>query len=364
MKHFFSCTLLIAFLLYNNILIGQVHDQSWRSIIYASEDTWYASEQAQEIAENVLLYQRTIGGWPKNTPMHLPLSTNEKKKLISLKDDLNNITIDNGATTQEMFFLSKMYKNVKDEKYEIAFLKGLDYLLVSQYENGGWPQFYPLREGYYSRITYNDDAMISVLKLLKRLLKDPDYYSIIPSTQTLKKVTNAFDRGVDCILITQYKKDGILTSWCAQHNEITLAPAKARAYELSSLSGMESAAIVALLMSIEDPSETVVNSVSAAIRWFEEVKITGLRQERTYNESGKLVDKRMIKDENADPIWARFYDLETFKPYFCDRDGVKRYSLEEIGNERRLGYRWYTDIPLSVINEYPAWLKRITISPE
>ena len=53
------------------------------------------------------------------------------------------------------------------EAWNNAFRRGLDYLLKAQYPNGGWPQFYPLRNGYWSHITYNDDAMAGVLELLR-----------------------------------------------------------------------------------------------------------------------------------------------------------------------------------------------------
>ena len=54
-----------------------------------------------------------------------------------------------------------------DARYRAAFERGVDYLLAAQYPNGGWPQFFPLREGYYSRITYNDNAMVHVLTVLR-----------------------------------------------------------------------------------------------------------------------------------------------------------------------------------------------------
>ena len=78
----------------------------------------------------------------------------------------------------EMLFLSKIYKQNPQEKYKIAFLKGLDYLLMAQYENGGWSQFYPLEKKYSSHITYNDDAMVNVLKVLKEINEQTDFYSI------------------------------------------------------------------------------------------------------------------------------------------------------------------------------------------
>lgn len=75
--------------------------------------------------------------------------------------------------------------------------------------------------------------------------------------------------------------------WCAQHDEHTLAPAKARAYELPSLSGAESDNIVLLLMSIPDPSPRIIASVEAAVSWFKANKITGIMRKDFTNNEGK-----------------------------------------------------------------------------
>ena len=343
-------------------LSAQVHDKSWRNIIHTKDDVWYQSDEAKQIAENVLLYQRNIGGWPKNVQMHLPLSQDEKEELLKQKQTNEETTTDNGATIQEMLFLSKVYAQTKDERYRKAFLKGLDYILEAQYDNGGWPQFYPLKEGYYSRITYNDNSMVNIMNMLHQFKKNTDYYSIKLPKEQLERVNDAFRIGVDCILKTQYKQNGVLTAWCAQHDEKTLEPAKARAYELPSLSGAESAHIVMLLMSIENPSKEIINAVNSAVAWFEKVKITGLRKDRVYNDVGKIVNKRMIPDESAPAIWARFMTLEDNTPFFCDRDGIKKYSLAEIGEERRNGYAWYGNHPQMVLDAYPDWKKKYDLS--
>ena len=57
----------------------------------------------------------------------------------------------------------------------------------------------------------------------------------------------------------------------------------------------------------------------------------------------------------ASPIWARFYDLEEELPYVCDRDGVPRRHLEEIGSERRNGYGWYNDSVTPLYARYAEW---------
>ena len=341
---------------------SQVLNKSWKEIIHKSEATWFSTTEAKEIAENVLLYQRNIGGWPKNIQMQQKLSNDEKEALRVLKSSTKEVTTDNGATIQEMEFLSKMYQNTPDNRYKEAFLKGINYLLEAQYENGGWPQFYPLKKGYYTHITYNDDSMVNILSLLKEIKERSDYYSIKPNEEIVSKAQTAFNKGIDCILRTQYKQNGVLTSWCAQHDENTLLPANARAYELPSLSGHESANIVLLLMAVENPSPEIIKAVHAAVAWFEKVQINNLREERIYNDEGRVIDKKLIHDEKAKPLWARFMDLDDNKPFFCDRDGIKKYSLAEIGPERRNGYAWYITTPEKVLKKYPKWKEKYAIT--
>jgi pectinesterase len=329
--------------------------KNWPDIIRKNKDSWFASAEAIKIAENVLLYQRDIGGWPKNIQMQQELTPKQQKDLTEQKKIAVETTTDNGATCQEMLFMSKMYAQVKDERYKESFLKGLNYLLEAQYDNGGWPQFYPLKKGYYTHITFNDDSMVRIMNVMKEIGDETDFYSIKPSKEIIEKAKKSFEKGIDCIIKTQYKQNGVLTAWCAQHDEVTLVPAKARAYELPSLSGKESAKITLLLMSIEKPSPEIITAVKSAQAWFEKTKITNLEEKRVLNDAGKIIEKKMIVTQNASPIWARFMELDTNEPFFCDRDGIKKKSLDEIGAERRNGYAWYTDEPKEVLKKYATW---------
>lgn len=347
----------VFFLAFNLCSQAQVLNKKWKNLIVQASDDWFATNEAKSIAENVLLYQREIGGWPKNIQMQTLLSEEEKHNLLSIKNTTKGCTTDNGATIQEILFLSKMYGQVPDERYKKAFLLGVDYVLEAQYDNGGWPQFYPLKKGYYTHITYNDDSMVNILELFKQLIDKTNYYSILPSETTIEKLKIAFDKGIECIVKTQYKQNGILTSWCAQHDENTFLPAKARAYELPSLSGKESAKIVLLLMKIENPYQDVITAINSAVTWFEEVKISGIKEVRTYNK-GKITSKKIVKDSTAKPLWARFMELEDNTPFFCDRDGIKKEALSEIGDERRNGYAWYTNEPKEVFKKHKKWVKK------
>ena len=330
-------------------------DRSWDEVIYGQPDEWYGSDEAVRVAENVLLYQRNIGGWPKNIPMHHILTKRQKRELRKLQPVGEGATIDNGATCQELMFLSKVYGKTRHEPYKDAFLKGVDYIIEAQYENGGWPQFYPLEKGDYStQITYNDDAMVHAMIVMKAIGEKSERFSINADEATVLKAKNAFEKGVRIILKTQYRQKGVLTAWCAQHDENTFEPAKARSYELPSLSGGESAGIVLLLMNIDCPSPEIVHAVQSAVTWFEKVKISGLRVEYTITEEGEE-DRVVMEDKDAPAIWARFYELEDNRPFFCDRDGVKKQTMAEIGQERRGGYAWYTNNPQNVLDQYENW---------
>lgn len=330
--------------------------KNWTRQAAAYPGEFYHTEEAARIAENVMLYQHTTGGWPKNILMSAVLTEEEKQEIYQNKNNINESTVDNGATSTEIMYLAKMYNATADNRYRDAVLAGIRYLLEAQYENGGWPQFYPRPKGYYTAITYNDDAMINVMELFQKMLAGEPPYTFIPDTCT-ERIRAAFDRGIDCILKTQVRQNGTLTVWCAQHDRITLEPVKARAYELPSLSGQESDNIVLFLMSLENPSPAVVTAIEAAVKWFEEVKIEGLQKESFTDENGRK-DYRMVPCTGCQPLWARFYELETNRPFFCDRDGVKVYSLSGIGHERRNGYSWYNTGGLKVFGEYRKWKKR------
>ena len=54
---------------------------------------------------------------------------------------------------------------------------------------------------------------------------------------------------------------------------------------------------------------------------------------------------------------ARFYEIGIDRPFFCGRDGVKKYALAEIEAERRNGYAWYGDWGRRVLERYTRWEK-------
>jgi len=313
---------------------------------------WFGGDEAKRIAANILSYQSDLGGWPKNIDT-------TKEAYIGEREELKP-TFDNDATTDELRFLARIYNATKDERYSKAFEKGLDYILKAQYPSGGWPQFHPPDDKYHRYITFNDNAMVRLMEFLREVY-GTDVYAFVDDGRR-KAGRKAFDRGIQCILKCQIKVDDKLTAWCAQHDEKDYTPRPGRTYELVSISGAESVGVVRLLMSLDDPSPEVVRAVDGAVAWFAAVKLSGIRQVvEKDNKSPTGKNKVVVKDADAAPMWARFYEIGTNKPLFADRDGVAKHDLADIGYERRNGYSWLGYWPRDLLDkEYPAWKKKWT----
>ena len=327
-----------------------------RNLPTHEKEEFYRSDEGRRIGDQVLLYQRVTGGWPKNVNMSRPLTDEERAQVLRDKERRDDSTTDNGATNMQMLYLAKVYQATKDERYKEGFDKAVEYLLSGQYENGGWPQFWPEKRGYQVHITYNDDAMVNTMNLLRAVAQQKAPYQGMADKPLRERCMKAFNKGVECILATQMRnEEGELTVWCQQHDRETYAPAPARAYELPSYCSMESASITRLLMSLPKPDQRIKAAVHAAMAWFDKYKLTGLRIQRHGPWASMDGDTKLVEDPQAEPIWGRYYDLRYCEPYVCDRDGLPRRRLEDIGHERRNGYAWFSSRPGELYPLYDKW---------
>ena len=303
---------------------------------------WFRTDEGHQAVAAVLSWQAPTGIWPKNEDTTSKPFNGDRQKLQG--------TFDNGATTDELRFLARAFVATGDQHCEQAFLTGFDHILKAQYSNGGWPQYFPLSKQYHRHITFNDETMVRLLGLLREVATSDDLQFV--DAKRRQAAQAAFDRGIDCILKCQIVVHGKPTVWCAQHDEVTLAPAAARSYELPSLSGSESAGILRLLMSLEHPSPAVISAVKAGVAWFDAAQLKGIKIAKVDG------DRKVVADPKAPPLWARFYEIETNQPFFCGRDGVKKPNLAEIEAERRNGYAWYGNWGEAVVKTYAKWPHR------
>ena len=326
MRRAVTCLLVILLAL---PMVGRAQGDTLRT----RDSLFFKTDEARRIGDQLLLFQRVTGGWPKNINMVKPLTDEEVEAVQVSKSRQDDSTIDNHATIMQMAFLARLFQQTRDERYKAAFCQAVEYLLSGQYDNGGWPQFWPQNKGYQVHITYNDNAMMNVMKLLRDVLQQASPYDTTLVDEALRqRCEQAFNKGIECILRTQIVVDGEPTVWCQQHDHETLQPAKARAYELPSFVSHESATIVAFLMQLPAPDERIVRAVNGAMKWFAAHRL-----------------------EADHPLWARFYDLQEGLPFFCDRDGQPRRSLQDISYERRNGYSWYSNSPAALFEPYEKW---------
>ncbi len=330
-----ALSLILCFLFLVGQFSARLHAQedykNWVKLAPRLSDEFFQTDSALRVARNVLSYQLSTGAWPKNVNFFHEHSNNP------LPD--REGTIDNNATTTEIRFLVRLYHATRDTLYLHAAQRGIGYLLHMQYPNGGWPQYWPRRDHYHAHITFNDNAMQNAMQLLREVAEHRSPFLGVLPDSLCQQAQEAFDRGIQCILDCQIRQDGQLSVWCQQHDEVTLAPVGARSFELPGLCQHESASIVLLLMSLPQPSPEVVEAVESAVAWFQRSRI--YESDGTYR-------------------WARYYNIDDNRPFFCGRDGVKKYRLQDIDEERQRGYSWYGRQADRVLQRYAEWKKSLS----
>lgn len=154
-------------------------------------------------------------------------------------------------------------------------------------------------------------------------------------------------RGIDYILKNQYKNGGWphtpASSKADYHHHMTFAD--------DGLTGL-----LKFLRHVKEyqslfnfvPATTLAN-INNAIQ-----KIAHPKMRYPYHTAD--YDIKIIHDPDAEPVWARSYDLQTQQRFFANRDGEKMFSLADVHHERRTDYRWYGTWSSTLFStRYPAW---------
>ena len=146
--------LLLTIMALSGSISMQAQTLSNNEVLQRKGSAFFLTEQAHRVGDLLLLYQRDTGGWPKNVNMVMPLTAEQQDSVRQQKVRLDDSTIDNKATTMQMTFLARLYQQTRDERYAWAFRRAMEFLLNGQYDNGGWPQFWPKNRDYQVHITY------------------------------------------------------------------------------------------------------------------------------------------------------------------------------------------------------------------
>ena len=202
--------------------------------LHATGDDYYY-EQARKIAEVIMKVQHPEGGWnyvedlagEDELKQFYATIGRQAWRLEEFQHYYGNCTFDDEATSECATFLLRVYLEKRDPEVRKALDKVIDFMLVSQYPNGGWPQRYPLmyshpfrgKEDYSSFITLNDDVMPANIEFLIQC------YQELGRKDLIKPLRKALDLSI------KLQQPAPLAGWGDQYFVKTLKPAHARSYE-------------------------------------------------------------------------------------------------------------------------------------
>jgi hypothetical protein len=268
---------------------------------------------ATDAARALAWGQRTVGGWDHRVDVaHLEMESST----VIRKD--GNCAFDDKITQGALSFLMTMDAVLDEPWLSESIELGLRHMMNSQFENGAWPQWYPLHGGYHDYYTFNDNSINDCINVM---LKAHRIYGKNEYLQTAR-------RGGDFIILSQYPQPQ--SGWAQQYSH-DLKPAWARSFEPP---GVCSAATVRNIRTLVDlylytKDEKYLEPIPLAFEW---------------------LDKSKIGDNN----WARLYEEGTNIPIYGDReDGYKlHYVYENISEFERKSYGWQGNYGLKAVTSY------------
>jgi hypothetical protein len=282
----------------------------------------YYLDAARETAHALVYGQLKSGGWSQTIDFD-PNGSRANQYRNGKGKGANHSSLDDNQTQSAIRFLARVDKELgfKDAAIHEANLYALNALLKAQFPNGAfpqgwkepvarhavkkasypenWPRIWP-KEDYWNYYTLNDglpETMTDTLLVAHEIYKDSRYLK-------------ALARLGDFLILAQMPDPQ--PAWAQQYN-YEMQPTWARKFEPPAISGLESENAIKALMKI--------------------YRITGDRKylqpipkALAYLKKGRLADGRM----------ARYYELQTNKPLYMNREpGVS-------GSSSAPGYYYFT----------------------
>lgn len=213
-----------------------------------------------------------------------------------------NCTYDDNVTSGAAKFLLELYMTTLDPRYRVPLLKAMDFILESQYPNGGWPQRYPLKydhpndghPDYTAYYTFNDNVI------------EDNIYLLLEAWEKLgnEEYKKAAYRGMDFIIISQLPRPQ--AGWGQQY-DMYMNSVAARSYEPASvMPGQTRQCILDLIDFYRiTGNRKYLRGIPDAIEWLEKSALPP--------EHNKVNDK---------VTHAVFYELGTNRPLYAHREGT------------------------------------------
>lgn len=272
---------------------------------------------AKEAGRCLLRGQLHSGGWQNHIVFDPELRTKVAYRVdgVPKKKAKNISSLDDDQTQASLRFLMQLDLELKfqDEELHEAILYGLDRVVLNQYPNGAWSQAFENNDQSKSSAS----LQANFPKSWSREFPKQDYWYFytlndqchVRMTQTMWLASEIYDdpkyrksalAGIDFLLLAQMPEPQPI--WAQQYN-MEMQPVWARRFEPPAVSGGESQVVIEALLDFAlktgDPKYLV--PVPRALEYLRSVEL----------KDGKL---------------ARFYELETSKPLYFDREYVLTYD--------------------------------------
>ena len=289
---------------------------------HATRDEFYY-QAAMEVAEGLIAAQHPAGGWnyhhdfagEESTRRWYDTIGKNGWRLEEFHHYYGNATFDDAGTSEASQFLLRMYLERRSSRLREPLERAVRFVLDSQYENGGWPQRFPLTgEGglhghadYTRQITFNDDVAGENIKFLLMV------YQTLGDERALE----AIQRAMNIFLATQ--QPAPQAGWGLQHDVQTLAPIGARTYEPDALTTHTTANNISQLMNFFEwtGESRFLERVPEALAWLDSVRLrddqvqVANRHYPTFIEIGtnraRIVHRRGSNAINGEYYWD--YDI-------------------------------------------------------
>jgi PelA/Pel-15E family pectate lyase len=289
---------------------------------HATRDDFYY-QAAMEVADGLIAAQHPAGGWNYHHDFAGEDSTRRWYdtigkngwRLEEFHHYYGNATFDDAGTSEASQFLLRLYLERRASRLSAPLQRAISFVLDSQYENGGWPQRFPLttqgglhgHADYTRQITFNDDVAGENIKFLLMV------YQTLGDERALVSIRKA----MGIFIATQ--QPAPQAGWGLQHDAQTLAPIGARTYEPDALTTHTTANNITQMLNFYDwtGEERFIARVPEAIAWLNSVRLpddqvqAAGRHYPTYIEIGsnraRIVHRRGSNVVNGEYYWN--YDV-------------------------------------------------------
>lgn len=231
-------------------------------------------------------------------------------------------------------FLLRIYLEKKNAEFYVALQKAIGFFLQSQYDNGGWPQRYPLmydhpfrgKADYSSFVTINDDVMPRNIEFLIQC-----YRSL-----GMKELKEPIMKAMHCLRDLQQPLP--LAGWADQYSVKDLKPAHARSYEPRAVNTGTTVAMIRQMIHFYQLTgdKSFLKGIPNAIRFLESVQLP--------SDMVAQLGRRPLGE--GDIFMPRFLDPDSGKPMYVHRKGSNVVNGQ-----------YYTDsIPTGTIAHYSSFM--------